>query len=227
VTDALPDIDPASWADPAATYDGVAGAYAEQFLSELEYKPFDRELLIRFSASVASGASGASATRPVCDIGCGPGHIGAFVAQQGLPVVGLDLSEGMVDEARRRFPSLSFSLGDMTALPQDDATLSGIVCFYALIHLPRVGVPVALREMHRVLVPGGPLLLSVHGGAGVLHATRMADQPADLHATLFSLTELTGLLTDAGFDIVEAWEREPYPDEHPTPRLYVWGVRRN
>jgi SAM-dependent methyltransferase len=218
-----PDLDPAEWADPAPTYDSIAASYAATFLHELDDKPFDRALLTRFAQSARARADD---QHRVCDLGCGPGHVGAFVAEFGLPVVGIDLSAGMVAEARRSFPHLTFRQGDMTSLDLPDGALSGIVCFYALIHLPRSTVPVALSEMHRVMVDHGEVLVAVHGGQGSLHAAHMVEQPANLDATLFSLPELAGLMEAAGFGVVEAEERDPYEREHPTRRLYVWARRR-
>ena len=219
-----PDGEAAHWADPAPSYDALAHSYAQQFLHELDDKPFDRELLTRFAAVIALSAN---AVHPVCDIGCGPGQIGAFVAERGPTVIGIDLSTGMVEEARQTFPHLTFQQGDMTALPLEDGSLAGIVCFYALIHIHRSLVPMALGEMHRVLLPEGQLLVAVHRGQESLHATVMANEPADLDATLFELDELTRFVESAGFDIVEAHQRDPYEHEHPTPRLYVWARRAN
>jgi ubiquinone/menaquinone biosynthesis C-methylase UbiE len=216
------DTDPTRWADPAATYDQVASAYADSFVHELDHKPFDRELLNRFAATVRPTTA---TNAPVCDLGCGPGHIGAFVADLGIDVLGIDLSAGMVAQARRRYPDLTFARGDMTSLDLADQSLGGITCFYALIHIPRITVPLALREMFRVLAPGGPLLLSVHGGQGTRHADEMVGQPADLDATLFSLPELCELVEQSGLCVVEAHQRAPYEVEHPTPRLYVWAER--
>jgi SAM-dependent methyltransferase len=107
-----------------------------------------------------------------------------------------------------------------------NGSLQGIICFYALIHLPRVTVPGVLRELRRVLAVGGALLLAVHGGEGSLHVTEMMEQPANLDTTLFSLSELVGLVEAAGFDLVEKHRREPYSNEFPTERLYVWAVAR-
>jgi SAM-dependent methyltransferase len=216
------EADPIRWADPAETYDRVASAYADTFVHELDHKPFDRQLLNRFATTVRPTTS---TTAPVWDLGCGPGHVAAFLAELGLDVIGLDLSAGMVAEAGRRYPSLTFARGDMTSLNLADQGLGGIVCFYALIHIPRTEVPLALREMFRVLAPARPLLLAVHGGHGTLHADEMVGQSADLDVTLFSLTELCELLEQAGLHVVEAHERAPYEAEHPTPRLYVWAER--
>jgi SAM-dependent methyltransferase len=217
------DLDPSEWSNPTATYDRVAPLYAEAFGDELNDKPFDRDLLIRFAEATRPRAS---AVGPVCDLGCGPGQIGAFLAEHGVEVMGIDLSEGMVAQARRCSPNLTFAQGDMTKLALSDGALTGIACFYALIHLPRVVVPVALAEMRRVLAERGDLLLAVHGGQGTLHAEEMLGQPAELDATLFLLPELRQLIEHAGFKVVEAHERAPYPREHPTPRLYVWATRR-
>ena len=152
---------PAQWTDPAPTYDKVAADYADRFVDELDHKAFDREILTRFTV-MAKPVS--RATRPVCDLGCGPGHVGAFLASGGLDVIGIDLSLGMVEQARQHFPAMTFSQGDMTSLIVPDQALAAIVCFYALIHIPRPRVPLALREMRRVLVDKGPLLIAVHGG---------------------------------------------------------------
>lgn len=215
------DVDPSRWADPAATYDKVAAAYAARFLHELDHKPFDRAMLSRFAAETREGSQ---EDLPVCDLGCGPGHIGAFLAAHSVNAVGIDLSAGMVTQARLSYPAMTFTQGDMTALDVPDGSFSGIVCFYALIHVPRSQVATALLEMARVLVPGGALLVAVHGGRGTLHADEMVGQPADLDATLFSLAELCELIQRAGFAITEARERPPYEVEHPTPRLYVWAT---
>src|SRR5205823_439032 len=63
--------------DLARTYDRVARAYAEQYFTELERKPFDRQMLDRFAAGVRGRGR-------VMDLGCGPGHIGRYLAERGL-----------------------------------------------------------------------------------------------------------------------------------------------
>ena len=209
---------------PVATYDHVAALYADKFVGELAHKPFDRDLLDRFANEVAPRST---ADLPVCDLGCGPGHIGAYLADRGIAVTGIDLSPGMVAQARRSFPSLTFTVGDMRSLTLAEGSLAGIACFYALIHLPRSVVPDALRQMHRVLVGGGDLLLAVHGGQGTLFADTMLEEPVSLNATLFTLGELTSMVEAAGFVVVEAHERDPYPAEVATPRLYLWARGRD
>src|SRR6516165_4675805 len=93
-----------------AAYDGVARQYADRFASELEHKPLDCELLGRFAAEVRGRG-------PVLDIGCGPGQTTALLAAQGVDVRGLDLSRGILLEARRLNPQLALVQADMRRIP--------------------------------------------------------------------------------------------------------------
>jgi SAM-dependent methyltransferase len=69
------------------SYDRVAGDYAAQILDELKHKPFDRGFLDTFAELAGKGT--------VADVGCGPGHVGAYLAARGVRTVGLDLSPAM------------------------------------------------------------------------------------------------------------------------------------
>jgi len=197
-----------------ASYDRVAAQYADEFFCELERKPFDREVLEGFAESVRARGE-------VCEIGCGPGHISRYLQDRGATMRGIDLSREMVKCARRLNPDISFTHGDMLALKLPDATLAAIVSFYAIIHLERDKVPRALREMNRVLQPGGLLLLSFHGGQGELHRDEWYDKPVSIDVTLFGNDEMSGYLKAAGFEAVSIAERAPYEFEYPTRRVYV------
>jgi SAM-dependent methyltransferase len=197
-----------------AAYDAVAEAYAREFIDELDRKPFDRGLLDGFAARVAG-------ERPVCDVGCGPGHVAAYLAARGAAAFGLDLSARMVATARKLHPDLRFVQGDVLALDADDESWAGATAFYSLIHLARDRFPAALRQLHRVLAPSAPLLLAMHGGRGEHVATEFLGKPVALTAMLYSLDELWTPLVDAGFSIELATARDPYEFEFPSKRLYV------
>ncbi len=129
--------------DVVASYDTIAEEYAGHYFDELSRKPFDCNLLTRFSQLTPEGLT--------CDIGCGPGHIARFLSDLGLDVLGVDISQAMVEVARRLNPGLVFEQGDMLCLQFPDNTFAGIAAFYSVIHIERSRLPQALEELFRVL----------------------------------------------------------------------------
>lgn len=198
------------------SYDRVADEYARRMFSELDNKPLDRELLNRLVVAVNGKGE-------ICDIGCGPGHIARYLHDHGADVFGLDLSPGMLDEARRLSPEIPFRQGNMLALDLPDASLAGISAFYAIVHLPPGAVPQAFREMARVLKPGGLLLLSFHIGEETVHRDEWLDRPVTLDFRFFSPHAIQSDLEAAGLVIQEIIEREPYAPEveHQSRRAYI------
>ena len=196
-----------------SSYNTVARTYESRFVDELRDKPRDRELLERFAVSVGD---------PVVDVGCGPGQIGAFVQGLGRRVAGIDFSPQMARLALDRLDAAVTA--DMRALPLADRAVGGVVAFYSLIHLPRPDLVPALREFRRVLRPGGRVLFSAHEGRGEVELEEFIGQPVPMIATFFELDELTAATAAAGFEVVSAERREPYPVES-TVRLYVEATR--
>lgn len=198
-------------------YDAVAREYAERFVNELVYKPLDRELLGRFASEVRGRGE-------VCDLGCGPGQTTAYLHGCGVRVYGLDHSTDLLREASRRQPGVSFEPGDMLALPRADGTVAGVVAFYAIVHFSPAQLRRALAEMHRVLRPGGRLLLAFHAGEGSVHVEEFLGHPVSLEFFYFSPSVIAEELVRAGFAGVEVIERDPYPDvEYPSRRAYVFA----
>ncbi len=194
-------------------YDLIAHAYGERYAKELDYKPFDHDLLRRVARSVPTPA--------VCDLGCGSGHIGAHLQSLGLQVIGIDLSPGMVEEARRRYPRVRYEVGDMLDLKLEVDSLGGIVALYSIIHLRREDLGKAFREMNHVLKPGGLLLVAFHRGQGELHEDEELGFPVPFDCTLFEPEEVAGAMEKVGFEVVETTIRRPYKQESPTCRVYI------
>ena len=100
---------------------------------------------------------------PVLDAGCGSGRDTRLLAAYSLPVLGVDLSQGMLDEAgertARRLPtgSVRYALMDMRRLELPDGSCRGIWCSASLLHVPHKAAPRAAGELARVARRGAPI----------------------------------------------------------------------
>jgi SAM-dependent methyltransferase len=205
--------------DVQSGYDAIAGEYVRRIYDELLHKPRDRELLDRFAESVRDRGM-------VCDLGCGPGQVAQYLQARGIQVCGVDLSEGMLQRARHLNPGIDFHHGDMRALPFAENTWAGVAAFYAIVNLPGAEVAQAVREMWRVLQPGGQLLLAFHLGDDVLQLEEdVWGCGVSLEFTFFRASTILGYMCEAGFEIDEVVERAPYaPDlEHQSHRAYIFA----
>lgn len=201
-----------------ASYDAIADEYAKHFHGELADKPFDRQLLDQFAERTRGRG-------PVCDLGCGPGQVARYLRGRGVTAFGIDVSAGMLGEARRLNPGLEFVRGDMNSMPIRMQSLAGVAAFYSIIHMDPELLRSALAEMRRALRRGGYLLLTFHLGEELIHATDFHGRAVDLRATLFTLVEMSGYLKAAGFAIDQALERDPYPEiEYQSRRGYILAV---
>ncbi|MDP9178746.1 MAG: class I SAM-dependent methyltransferase [Gemmatimonadota bacterium] len=204
----------------SASYDEVAAEYVRRIAGELDHKPFDRELLDRYAAMF-------DANETVCDVGCGPAHVARYLHERGVKVIGVDLSPEMVEQARMLNPELDIRQGDMMSLDVPDDSWAGIVAFYSIIHIPRTNVARALSELGRCLRPDGRLLMSFHIGDEVMHLEELWGHPVKMDFIFFRTDEMLGYLGEAGFDVEETLERDPYPDvEYPSRRAYILAVKR-
>jgi ubiquinone/menaquinone biosynthesis C-methylase UbiE len=132
----------------------------------------------------------------------------------------------MVEEARRANPGIEFYQGDMRALDIPDDSLAGIAALYCIIHIPRAEVTAVLRELKRILQPGGLLLLMFQLGDQVVHRDEWWGRPVSIDVTQFQGNEMAGYLRDAGFDVEEVIERDPYPEiESSLRRAYVFASK--
>ncbi|MFF0081206.1 class I SAM-dependent DNA methyltransferase [Streptomyces canus] len=187
-------------------YDAIAEDYAERFSDEIEGKPLDRAVFAAFAELVGRGGS-------VADLGCGPGRVTAHLATLGLSVFGLDLSESMLAIARRENPGLRFERGSMLELDLPDGALAGAVSWYSSIHTPVDELPRLFAEFHRVLAPGGHLLVAFQAGDVDRHHDRPWGRPVALTFLRRQPEQIIELLRAAGFTLVSRTVREPGPEE--------------
>ncbi|MFF4624556.1 class I SAM-dependent methyltransferase [Nonomuraea jabiensis] len=190
----------------AEAYDAVAVIYAEFVQGILDRQPLDRAVLAAFAELVRTGGAGTS----VAELGCGPGHMTKHLRDLGLDAFGIDLSPVMIKLAREAHPDLRFEVGSMDALDLADGALDGILSWYSVIHTPPQELPPYFAEFHRVLAPGGHLLLGFFESGG---EPVVAFDHKVTPAYRWPIEDLAELTRAAGFVEVGRMLREPQENE--------------
>lgn len=178
-------------------YDRIAPEYTVQYG---EVAPVVADWGIRFLSLLERQVR-------ILDVGCGPGQYMAWLEARGMTVVGIDLSAGMLAQARTKAQGALAQM-DMRRLAFPDGSFQGVWCMASLLHLPKAEAPIALREMWRVLAPGGALLLSVQEGEGEGWEDNRYFGSVHRFFARYSQGELEGMLSNAGFAVLDRVRNE-------------------
>lgn len=204
-----------------APYDSFAAAYAADNESNFVNGHYERPAMIDLAGDVKG--------RRVLDAGCGSGPLAAALIEGGADVVGFDLSPEMLEIARQRLGAeVDLRVADLgEPLPYPDDSFDDVIGSLVLHYLEDWTAPLA--ELHRVLKPGGRLILSLnhpyaymlnHPKADYFATTEFSDEFtfAGQEATLTYwhrlLPAITSAFTEAGFDIASVSE-PPYDPDTP------------
>ena len=134
-----------------AAYDEIADWYENDFLArQADGDPLGIRAALRTLLGTGRGAC--------LEIGCGTGTYADQVREQGWTPVGVDISAGMLRYARGRLPAVR---ADARRLPVGDGALAAVIA--VMVHTDMPGYPAVLREVSRVLRPGGVFVhIGVH-----------------------------------------------------------------
>ncbi|MEO8475339.1 MAG: class I SAM-dependent methyltransferase [Chryseolinea sp.] len=160
----------------------------------------------------------------VLDIGCGSGLFCNLVRATGASITGIDASEALIEEAKRRYQTINFLVGEMEELPFPDGAFSIVSGFNSFQYA--ASITNALKEAKRVLVGGGKLVTMIWGNKEDCEAASFLKSVGSLLPPPppgapgpFALTEnqlLEKTLEEVGFkiisntDVVSIWD---YPNK--------------
>jgi ubiquinone/menaquinone biosynthesis C-methylase UbiE len=178
---------------------GVAApAYNLPFLQQWVYRPAHDEVVAQLSDHQSAR---------VADIACGTGILADRIERELHPaeVYGVDMSEGMLNQARSRSTQVQWRRGPAEQLPFDDGALDAVVTTSAFHFFDQ---PAALREFHRVLSSGGLVAVSTLSARQPLLQGSSTGRWAPAHNP--SSAEMRRLFEGAGF-IVDTQHRVRRP----------------
>ncbi|WP_228044801.1 class I SAM-dependent DNA methyltransferase [Streptomyces ferrugineus] len=214
----------ALWPDrtgQAEAFDALGDRYDDAFPHK-EGQVAATEWLIR---SLRPGAR-------VLDLGSGTGLPTARqMSEAGFAVFGVDLSAGMVALARAHVPGAVFHQADIADLrpggPLDLGRFEAVTAFFSLLMLPRAEIPLALRTVHHLLVPGGLFALSMVE-ADVDDFT-IPFIGTSIRVSGYLRDELREVVETAGFEIIEESSHSYAPaaaDIQPEVQIFLRCRRR-
>ena len=137
------------------------------------------------SQSVHAALQAAEVTKNsrVLDVCCGPGMIAGAAVKLGAQAVGVDFSAEAIKIAKSSVAEAHFYENDAQSLQFPDNSFDAVICCFGLIHIP--DPERALREMKRVIKPGGRVAINVwqkpngHNGFGLLFGSLHAHAKVD------------------------------------------------
>ncbi len=141
----------------------------------------------------------------ILDIGCGPGRDLVAFTERGHETIGLDATPAFVEMAKEA-SGCEVWQQSFLSLDLPPATFDGVFANASLIHVPRNEIVRVLRDLHRALVPGGAIVMSMCRGDGEGYSPR----PTGYRYTVgWEYETLAPCLTEAGFEIVKHYYRPP------------------
>lgn len=200
-------------------YNLAAQKYHELFHNEMNEKEYDRKLLDSFAARFNNDSL-------ICDAGCGPsGHIGKYLFDKGIKVVGVDISEKCVELARINNPEMKFECADIVNMPFDDNTFNGLISYYSIINTPKIYVSKLFNEFSRVLKTNGYLLVAVKAGTTEGYIDDLLGIKTKNYFSLFTQDEIVSYVEEAGFALEFIDKRNPYDFEISNERIFAIGKK--
>ncbi len=146
----------------------------------------------------------------ILEIGCGNGVEGEVITNRGFTYVGTDISEGYLAEARRLRPHLDFrhlSAYDMSEF--EDALFDGLWAGNVLYHIPKQRIPDVLKEIIRVVRPGGILFISLPiGDSEGMLSKRSFGYESTRYFAHYTSDEATAMFQARGLEVVKLGQKQ-------------------
>lgn len=186
------------------SYNGVGGNYDSWYWAK-----GSQELREGLRNEVLSRVDTFKEKKPkILDVCCGTGHLAEPLSERGT-YLGIDFSESMINECRKRYPKLKFSVGDAEDLRFKENSFDIVVCFWSFHHI--TAPEKALDEFRRVLKDGGLLVIATFGPCGLNPLAKLGDWTSTLHYGFRTFRYSEAVMSNL-LKRFKSFEIDKYPD---------------
>jgi SAM-dependent methyltransferase len=182
-------------------FDSYDNSYADVVQSSIDFSGLPHSFFMSAKAAVIRDVVTAhfGARLPeALDVGCGVGALHPHVRGQFARLSGTDVSSRCIARARIDNPGIDYRLGGGEALPYDAASFDFALAVCVMHHVPPAGWPTFMREMRRVVRPGGLVGIIEHNPFNPLTRRAVARCEFDRDAVLLRAATVESLMDEAG-----------------------------
>ncbi|MEK7657615.1 MAG: class I SAM-dependent methyltransferase [Patescibacteria group bacterium] len=178
----------------ASVYDEISVSYADKF-----NEPSDN--IDDFLKLIKKGGK-------ILDAGCGPGVDVAYIISKDFDVIGVDISERILEIARKKNPKVHFKKADIRKLNFKPNTFDGIIASFSLIHIPKKDIDKTVGNFYKLLKPKGVIYIGIQEGDSqeVLLAEPLKPDEK-IFLNIMSSKEIKEILNKIGFSILVEFSR--------------------
>jgi SAM-dependent methyltransferase len=195
-------------AQTAKTFDSYQSSYSSTVDAAVSFTRLSADFFTRVKADyikdIVRGYFGPQAELAALDIGCGVGNYHPLLKLKFRALAGVDVSSACVGAARKRNADVDYQVYDGTTLPYADGSFDLAFSICVIHHVPPAYWSNFVREMRRVLRPGGLALVFEHNPRNPFTMRAVTACPFDEDAVLLRNEETERLFREAGFGRVRS-----------------------
>jgi SAM-dependent methyltransferase len=210
-------------------FDAYKSSYVAEVEQSIQFAGQGHDFYVRVKADELVASSrrqlGSVSGRSVLDVGCGVGLTSSHLAKSFGEVHGIDVAEGVVERARELCTDGSFQPYDGANIPFDAGRFDVVFTVCVLHHVPPPQWQALVKEMARVLKPGGLLFVFEHNPYNPLTRRAVNNCPFDADAVLLTKTKSEELVRGAGLELAESRYILFFPWEGAAFRSIESGLR--
>jgi ubiquinone/menaquinone biosynthesis C-methylase UbiE len=187
------------------TYDTIAHEYCRKTRQRLDILEWEEEYIQRLLSHI-------SVSDPlILDVGCADGRHCLLIEKNGGTAIGIDLSEGMLKEARAYYPDCEYRNMDMRSLLFDDSFFDGIWVSGSVYHVAKSDVRGVIDEFAKALKPDGVVAVNFKLGKGEgLEENPKSYSGSPRYFAYYTEQEMKDMFEGSGFQVLESCR---FPEE--------------